>query len=321
MTKTRVGVIRGGVGHEYEVSLATGAGVLKCLDQNKYEPIDILITKDKVWHYRGLPIKLSDLPNVIDVGFNALHGEFGEDGRVQRLLEEINLPYTGSKSQASAIGLDKYEVKEILQAKGILVPRGILLEKGDKPVLGAREVFQKIAPPWIVKPKDRGSSVGIYLAKTFLDLEQAIASSLRFSDYVLVEEYIKGRESSCGVINNFRGNDVYTLPPIEIFTPPNNFWSYEDKYSGLTRKTCPGCFKTEEKYSIQELAKTIHQLLGLRHYSRSDFRVTPRGVYVLEANTLPGLMGGSPLTDSMEAVGVTHADFLDHIITMSLLGD
>ncbi len=319
MTKTRVGVIRGGVGHEYEVSLATGANVLSSLDKNKYEPVDILVTKDKVWHYKGLPIKINDLPEFIDVGFNALHGEFGEDGSVQRLLEEVNLPYTGSNSQTSAIGLDKYEVKEILQDKGILVPRGMLFERGDSVFVIASEVFKKIAPPWIVKPKDRGSSVGVYLAKTFLDLEQAIEKSLRFSNYVLIEEYIRGRESSCGVINDFRKSDIYALPPIEIFTPSDNFWSYEDKYSGLTRKICPGCFKVEEKDSIQELAKTIHQTLKLRHYSRSDFRVTPRGVYVLETNTLPGLMKGSPFTDSMEAVGVSYADFLDHILTMALI--
>lgn len=318
MSKTRVGVLRGGVGCEYEVSLSTGAGVLKNLDQNKYEANDILITRDGLWHYKGLPILPAELPKYIDVAFNALHGEFGEDGQVQGILNNLGLPFTGSDRYGSSLGMNKYEVKEILKDNDILTPRGLVLEKSDQVFLAASEVFKKISPPWIVKPMDKGSSVGVYLAKTFKELELAIQNSLRFSDYVLVEEYIRGKESTCGAVDNFRNHEIYSFPAIEVLKPANNFWSYEDKYSGLNNSRCPGYFSESESEQIQVLTKKIHKLLGLRHYSRSDFIVSPRGVYALEVNTLPGLSLASPLSKSMEAVGLSYSDFLDHILDLAL---
>ena len=318
MSKTRVGVLRGGVGCEYEVSLSTGASVLKNLDQNKYEANDILITKDGVWHYRGLPILPVELLKYIDVVFNALHGDFGEDGQVQGILSDISLPFTGSDKYGSSLGMNKYEVKEILKANGILTPRGIILEKHDQISLASSEVFRKISPPWIVKPMDKGSSVGVYLVKTFKELEIAIQSSLRFSDYVLVEEYIRGKESTCGALDNFRNHEVYSFPPVEVLKSTDSFWSYEDKYSGTNNRRCPGYFTESESEQIQNLTKKIHKLLALRHYSRSDFIVSPRGVYVLEVNTLPGLDPSSPLSKSIEAVGLPYSNFLDHILELAI---
>lgn len=319
MAKTRVGVLRGGLGHEYEVSLSTGGSVLQYLP-DKYSAVDILITKDGTWHVGGLPILPVDLPQYVDVAFNALHGEYGEDGQVQRFLDELNLPYTGSGHFASALGMNKTQSKKIFKDNGIKSPYGI-----DFKYIGgladdyAKEVFTKMSPPWVVKPADRGSSVGVSVAKNYNELVQAIFEAFSCSDNILIEEYIKGKEATCGVVDNFRKSDIYSLPPIEIRKPVGSpAWSYEDKYSGAIELVCPGCFSPTEKAEIEEMAKKVHQVLGLRHYSRTDFIVSPRGVYALEVNTLPGLTPHSLLPKSLEAVGCSYEQFIEHLVNLAL---
>lgn len=320
MPKTRVGVVRGGKGHEYEVSLATGGGVLKSLSRERYEPVDILITKDGLWHVQGVAIAPAALPRYVDVVFNALHGEFGEDGEIQKIFDTIGIPYTGSGHFASAIGINKTKTNELLRGKGIKVPHGLGISFDGRLIEDyAREVFLKVPPPWIVKPADKGSSVGISVVRLYPDLPQAIADCFQISDHILVEEFIKGKEATCGVIDGFRGHTYYALPPIEIRKPtPSSFWTYEDKYSGKTEEVCPGCFSDEEKRQIETTAVKVHEQLGLRHYSRTDFIVSPRGIYVLEPNTLPGLTPASLLPKALEAVGCGYAEFLDHLITLAL---
>ncbi|MCE9628645.1 MAG: D-alanine--D-alanine ligase [Candidatus Vogelbacteria bacterium] len=320
MSKTRVGVLRGGVGHEYDVSLSTGAGVLKTLSRDKYEPVDLLITKNGDWHVHGVPVIPGALPKYVDVVFNALHGEFGEDGQVQKVLDTIGIPYTGSGHYASAVSINKTQTNAILKNKGLKVPHNISFAFDGREVDDyAREVFLKVSPPWIVKPADRGSSVGITVVKHFPDLADAIAKAFTVSDYVLVEEYIKGKEATCGVINNFRGQAQYALPPIEIRRPGESaFWNYDDKYSGVTQEICPGNFTAEEKKQMEDIAVMVHDYLDLRHYSRTDFILSPRGIYVLETNTLPGLTPNSTLPKALEAVGCSYSDFLDHLIVLAL---
>ena len=150
-------------------------------------------------------------------------------------------------------------------------------------------------------------------------LPQAIAHAQQFSDRVLVEEYIRGREATCGVIDRFRDAEHYVLPVTEIRRPNNQeLWHYNDKYSGDTEEICPGWFNEEEKKAIAELSALAHKQLGLRHYSRSDFIVSPRGVYWLEVNTLPGLTRHSLLPKSLDAIGCSYDGFLDHLINLAL---
>ena len=139
----------------------------------------------------------------------------------------------------------------------------------------------------------------------------------------MVEENIKGREATCGVVDKFRGNDFYSLLPIEIIKPEkSDFFDYEAKYCGGSQEICPGNFSRDEKEAIQELAVAAHKVLGLRHYSRSDFIISPgRGIYILEVNTLPGLTAESLLPKSLQAVGCSLPDFLDHLITLALAGN
>ncbi|HQF40699.1 MAG TPA: D-alanine--D-alanine ligase, partial [Candidatus Paceibacterota bacterium] len=317
----RVGVMRGGLGSEYEVSLKTGATVLEYLPREKYQPRDILITKDGQWHMDGFGIEPARLRNSLDVVFNALHGEFGEDGQVQTLLDNTMLPYTGSGRLASALGMNKVAAKEIISRAGLKVPRGVHLK--FKPETNAEavayDVFLKISPPWIVKPVGRGSSVGVFLAKTFDDLVVAVSECFKISEVILVEEYIRGREATCGVVDDFRGHKTYPLLPIEIAPPAGKkFFDYEAKYSGQSTEICPGQFSVGEKRELGELAAAVHKLLGLKHYSRTDFIVSPRGIYILEVNSLPGLTAESLVPKSLAALGVPLPHFLDHVVSLAL---
>ncbi|MBI2097671.1 MAG: D-alanine--D-alanine ligase [Candidatus Vogelbacteria bacterium] len=319
----RVGVLRGGPGHEYKVSLETGQSVLRCLPEGKYESRDILIDKNGVWHLAGLPATPSRIAKQIDVFFNALHGEFGEDGQVQRILDSLAVPYTGSGLAASALAMNKQRAKELFRQAGLRVPLGLTIAPSAgrrfDPAVASRQVFQRVSPPWVVKPVDRGSSVGLYFARTVWELAEALAAASAYSDTLLVEHHLRGREATVGIVDNFRGQDNYVLPIVEIRKPGRKpVWTYDDKYSGETEEICPAAFSEAEKQEMERMAVAAHRALGLRHYSRSDFILTSHGVYLLETNSLPGLTTESLLPKALAAVGCAYADFLDHVITLAV---
>ena len=328
----KVGVIRVGISSEYDVSLKTGGNVISHLLNDKlnkiYKPIDILIDKDGVWYIQGKPTSIEKVFNNVDVIFNALHGDYGEDGKVQQVLDTWGIPYTGSKSFPSAVGYNKVLSKEQFRLLGIKTPKHLLFPVYQKDFDGpiedyairkAKEVHSKISPPWIVKPVSSGSSMGVIVCKTFDDLIRAFNDGVNQKVSVLVEEMIEGKEATVGVIENFRGKDLYVLPSIEIRVPKeNNFFDYDAKYSGKSEEICPGNFTREEKEELERLAKLIHKGLNLSHYSRSDFIVHPkRGIFVLEVNTLPGLTDESLIPKGLRAVGADVSEFIHHIISLA----
>jgi len=318
MQTKRIGILRGGPSSEYDVSLKTGAAVFRNLPK-KYTPIDILISKDGLWHMNGLPtIPARVLPH-LDCVFNALHGEYGEDGTVQKILEHWKIPYTGSKALASAIGMNKSVSKKFFKNAGLRVPYSISINSKDFVDIKslANHIFKKFSLPFVAKPIRGGSSVGVIIAKKFEDIINEIPKVLNESDEVLLEEYIRGREVTCGVVDNFRDESHHALMPIEIIMSENSqFFDYKAKYSGETKELCPSVrLSIEEKKEIEKAAILAHQTIGARHYSRSDFIVSPRGIYILEINTLPGLTEESLLPKSLLAGGTTFQEFLEHIIT------
>ncbi len=329
----RVGVIRGGPSSEYEVSLNTGGNVLQHLrgEQlgHRYKAHDILIDRQGYWHLNGMPTSLEKVYNSVDVIFNALHGDYGEDGKLQQLLELWKIPYTGSGPFASALGYNKALAKERFISLGIKTPKHMLFpayledldgERDKYAMRKAKEVWNKISPPWIVKPVSGGSSVGIKICKTFPELVLAFSQLVDENVSIIVEEFIQGKEATVGVIDNFRGQRVYTLPPIEIRIPKSNpFFDYEAKYSGVSKEICPGNFSSSEKEQLRHLSALIHTGLNLDHYSRSDFIFNPRsGIYALEVNTLPGLTDQSLVPKALEAVGSSLPEFIHHLINLAL---
>jgi len=317
--KIRVGVLRGGPSSEYEISLKTGEAVLNHLPRDKYEAVDVFISTDGVWHIHGLPKNPHDALHTLDVVINAMHGEYGEDGKVQAILDHMKVPYTGSQAFASALAMRKDLAKQALKSTGIKTPYWKTVAKEEADTENLSELFRLIPHPSVVKPVGAGSSVGVSIVKTFADLEMALAKAFAVGDVAIIEEYIQGREATCGVIQDFRNEKTYALLPIEIIPASDRpFFDHQAKYEGKSEEVCPGNFEQETKAELQRLAKLVHEHLGLRHYSRSDFIIHPtRGIYFLEVNTLPGLTGESLIPKSLVAVGSSLPEFLDHIVTLA----
>lgn len=322
--KHRVGVMRGGPSGEYDVSIKTGANVLRSLRENlneKYDVHDILIDRDGVWNIDGLKVSLNDLFHRVDVVFNALHGNYGEDGKVQYIFETHGIPITGSGSLASAIGMSKSLSKKAFLDHDIVTPRAIVVTKDE--ITNSMEnlydeLFNSLILPVVVKPENSGSSLGVSIVKWYRDLPTALILANKYSENVLIEDYIKGVEATCGVIDNFRGEEIYALPPVEIM-PEKTFFDYEAKYGDKSREIVPASFGEKIKTMIQETAKKIHRVLGMKHYSRTDFIVHPqKGIYALEVNSLPGLTDQSLLPKSLQAIGCDMSQFVDHVIGLAL---
>lgn len=325
MRKIRVGVVRGGPSTEYEVSLKSGSAVLSTLREkfeDTYQPIDIFIDRDGYFHLDGVATELNDIVHRIDVIFNALHGAYGEDGKIQTFFEAHSIPFTGSGSLASAVGMNKTLTKNVFATHSIKTPMGREISQeeiksdADKIV---RQLFESFHIPAIVKPTNGGSSVGTSIVRNYVDFKAAIEKAASQGDSVLIEEFIPGIETTCGVIEDFRSHILYALPPIEI-RPKTQFFDYEAKYAGQSEEIVPAMYSHELKMQIEELAKKIHESLGLRHYSRSDFIIHPkRGIYALEVNTLPGLTDESLIPKALRAVGSSLHEFVDHTIKLALL--
>lgn len=318
MQRIRVAVIRGGPSEEYDISLKTGESVLRALDTNRYDPIDVVITKAGEWLLRGMVRDPRDIVRQTDVVFIALHGSYGEDGTVQRLLDSTGVRYTGSRAFQSAITMNKVLTKDRLVEHGIKMPRHMVISKDALSHLqgAVASIGALFGPRYIVKPIASGSSVGTFFAESPLMLERALRTALGVYDNVLVEEYIDGTEATCGVVERFRDREIYALPPIEIVRRGNIF-DYASKYDGKTEEICPGRFTQEEKRAIESLALLAHEQLGLSHYSRSDFIVAADGIYFLETNTLPGLTPASLIPKALEAVGCSYEHFIEHLIEIA----
>lgn len=318
MTKLRVGVMRGGPGSEYHVSLRTGGNVLAALPRDRYEPHDVLITNNGEWNIDGAPIHPAKLSQHVDVVFNALHGEFGEDGKVQNILDFFGIPYTGSTVIPSAIGMNKELAKKYFAKAGIKVPRGVVVSRGEEIGLVLEKVKKEITAPYVVKPLSGGSSIGLSLARTDVELLAAIEYALRYGADALVEEYIRGREIMVGVINSIGGAHAYATAPLEILIPEGVLFDYDQKYKNPIHPIGRARMTDADLQAVQDAALRAHAVLGARHYASYDFILAEDGPYLLEVNTLPGLTHTSLLPKSLGFFGLPLPEFLDFIITLAL---
>ena len=310
-------VLRGGPSSEYEVSLKSGAAVLEALDRERYEPRDIFISKSGEWHLHGLSVTPERALREVSVVLNVVHGEYGEDGQMQELLDALGVPYAGSGASASALTFDKARTREEAARLGVKIPYAVVVDSAKISNLEktAFNLFRSLPHPVMVKPIIGGSSVGMSKVEHFGALPHALEHAFTIASKALVEEYIVGKEAAVGVIDNFRNEKTYALLPVEIIPPPHApFFDYDSKYSDETIERVPGRFSNDEKRHLMTLARLLHEGLGLSHYSRSDFIVSKRGIYFLEVNSLPGLTKESIIPKALHAVGASFSHFLDHLI-------
>lgn len=319
----RVGVLRGGPSRDYDTSLQTGSKVLSILHSHpeKYRPVDIFISKSGHWHVSGVHQEPHQALKQVDVVFNALCGEYGEDGRVQSLLTSLKVPFTGSSPVSSVIALNKDMAKEAYKNHGLLTPRYEIVT-GDDEVQKLIYIFRNYLHPVVVKPNSSDGRKAIRLAYTFEDLVRAVDEALEYSPKVLVEEFVRGREATCSIVEKARDQKLYALLPIEISAPiRNNIPDYENKFKN-NREILPSTtFSTNEHKMMEHIARRAHEALSLGHYSSSDMIMTPRGkIYLIETNAQPLFSEGSIMDESLSSVGWSAEDFVDHLIQLAIGG-
>ncbi len=320
MTRTNVGILRGGTSSEYNLSLKTGAAIIAALPEEKYDVRDILIDRSGMWHARGIPADPARALSQVDVVVNALHGGVGEDGTVQRILDRLSIPYTGSRALAASFSLNKNYTRELARKAGIMVAHGMAFSTDIPASTGemARAVFAKFGPPYIVKPVSQGASHGILYVATFSELPDAIGDVLDAFGAALVEEYLVGHDVSVGVLENFRGEELYALPPVHVIAPQGDrFLTHDAHEQGNVSFVVPSNFTESDKQALMHAAREAHRALGLSHFSRADMRLTRRGPVLLEMNAIPGLYPSASFPKALDAVGSSTQEFVEHAIQLA----
>lgn len=334
----KVVVLAGGTSTERDVSLSSGSMIYKALKKNGHQvmildvylgyegEISHIFDEDTDWSARigAVAQTKPDLdavkamrpdgdrnffgPNVLaicqmaDAVFLALHGENGEDGKIQACFELMGIPYTGTDHISSAMAMDKGISKDLFKAYGIPTPAGIRLRAGEAEK-------EKVPYPCIVKASCGGSSVGVCIAHNDTEYEEAKAEAFRYDEEVVVEQYISGREFSVGVM------DGAALPVIEI-APIEGFYDYRNKYQpGSTIETCPAQIPQDKTLEMQRLSEEVFRVLRMKNYARMDFMMDEQGeIYCLEANTLPGMTPTSLLPQEAAAIGMSFEELCERIL-------
>jgi len=292
MKKIRVGVLAGGASNEREISLRSGKAVYDALIREGINAIFLEIEND---------IKGVIENNKVDVAFIVLHGRSGEDGTVQRILEEKNIPYTGSGVEASALALDKIASKKIFEKYGIPIAKYAVLNKDS--ALSTKtlntEGSYELGLPLIVKPQSEGSSIGLSIVREKAFLRQAIDKAFDYGPKVLLEEYIEGRELTVGIL------DEEPLPVIEIVTK-ERVYDYKAKYNDPeTKYLVPAPIDDKAYAKAKGVALRAHKALGCKSFSRVDIMMDSSGnMFVLEVNSIPGMTERSLFPKAAGAIGL-----------------
>jgi D-alanine-D-alanine ligase len=294
--KLNITVMLGGPSAEREVSLRTGSAVAVALRSLGHE-VHELDPQDPKWV----------LPAGTDVVFLALHGTYGEDGTVQRQLDELGVPYTGCDAESSRIAFDKVLTKQSCMEASVPTARFLAVNSADAPFP------PDFDPPLVVKPVRQGSSVGLQFVNRVEEWPAALTESLKFDSEVVVEEKILGRETTVGIL------DGQPLPVVEV-RPKTGQYDYRTKYTaGTTEYFCPAEFDAATTRRIQAAALGAFKAIGGRDYSRVDVMVRPDGSpVVLEVNTLPGMTETSLLPKAAAAAGLNYAELCQRMVDLAL---
>jgi len=300
LNREKIGILLGGSSSEREISLKSGEAVYNVLKEEGLNVIKIdVVEKKAIEQFKESGITLA---------FIAMHGGFGEDGRLQCILEKLKIPYTGSGVKASQLAMDKVASRKIFVKKGINVPKYRLIVKNEKVELNGFKF------PLVVKPSSQGSSMGLTIVDKKDKLPDAVKSAFQFGDRVIVESYIEGREITVGIFNE------EPLPIIEII-PKRRFFDFKAKYeSGQTNYIVPADIKYDDFKTAQKIGLFSHRVLGCRDFSRVDMILSKEGrLFVLEVNTIPGLTKTSLLPKAANAVGIDFSNLCKEMLKQATL--
>lgn len=310
----RIVVLMGGPSAEHDVSLASARQVIRALDPQRYKVYPLLIARDQ--HH--VP---KEAFAGADVALIAMHGEFGEDGTIQGILEAAGIPYIGSDPIASALAFDKPRASAVLRDAGLRVPEFSVFEASASPA--QRRAVSEIAIaayglPLVVKPANRGSSVGVTIARTVEAIVPALEYAFGCSNIVMLQRFVAGTEVTCGILEV--GGKATALPPTEIVPKTSAFFDYDAKYTpGASEEITPARLPPETIRRVQDAALRAHCAIGCTGFSRTDTILAPDGtLFVLELNTIPGMTETSLLPQAASAAGIAFPQLLDHIITAAL---
>lgn len=324
-SKIRVAVLCGGSSSERDISIRTGYQVANALPADRYAVSVVFIDESNSWFFESETGRHSIEPKHLlqktDVVFIALHGKFGEDGTVQRILEKVGVPYTGSGVSASALGMDKAKCAEKMKQVDIPVPDSFLVRKGSYDAAALLErMIKSFTLPLVVKPNASGSSVGVSIVHVAGEFSGALLKAWDEDDEVLVQQYISGREYSCGVLGNAGKTKLEALPVIEVKPKVSEFFDYTAKYTpNASEEVCPAPLSAALTERVQEYAIRAHMTLGCDGLTRSDFLIdAEENIFFLEINTVPGQTETSLCPQEALAAGMTFPEFLEKQISLAL---
>jgi D-alanine-D-alanine ligase len=294
----KIAVLMGGPGSERKVSLATAGGVSKALRSSGAEVVEVDVRNENF-----------QLPDDVDLAFLTIHGTFGEDGQIQKILEDRGVAYTGDGVEESRLTFDKIRSKEKFRDHGVPTPNWQVIEPGQRPT---------IPLPIVVKTPREGSTVGVVIVKHEGELESAVAEVAKYDRELLIEKFVPGRELTIGVLGD------QALPILEII-PKGGFYDFATKYPFLNPQAgasaqhiCPAQIEADKTKEIQQLALRAFRALGLQVYARVDIILAETGeAFVLEANTIPGMTEASLLPEAATAAGINYVDLCLRIIELS----
>ena len=294
----KIAVLMGGPGSERDVSLATGRGVSKALRSLGADVVDVDV--------RGEDFQL---PKDVDLAFLTIHGTFGEDGTLQKILEDRCVSYTGEDVEGSRSAFDKLLTKEKFDQHGVRTPEWETIGAHERP---------RMEPPIVIKAPRQGSTVGVHIVKTAEEIAPAISGAAKYDRELLIEKFVSGRELTIGILGD------QALPILEII-PKGGFYDFTNKYpflnpqaGGGAEHVCPARIEEKKTAQIQELALQAFRALGLQVYGRVDVILSDSGdPFVLEVNTIPGMTEASLLPEAAAAAGIGYVDLCARIIELS----
>ena len=301
-------VLRGGPSPDHKASIKSGQVVLDVLRDRQGMHRDIYIDREGVWNERGRPVSPEQVLRLVDGVINTLHGPYGEDGTVQKLLRQHAMPFSGSEALPSFFASHKALAKEMMAEEGLETPRYFLVESPEDRQHKISEAIRHLGHLLIVKSIYGEGGHWVRVCTSAAEIEAAVDELLTYGP-VLLEEYIRGREATLFLVEGFRGDDIYTCSPLEIAREGNQFV-----------QKCPGSFSRIEREQLEVYARHIFKTLGLRHYGKIDFLVTPHTIYFLEANSLPKIHNRSLFKEALEAMGGTQEEFVRHLEGLALKG-